>query len=70
MDSKGNIAVGYSVSDGTSVFPGLRYTGRAVADAPGALPQGEQTLVSGTTAQTGSNRWGDYSSAMTVDPVE
>ena len=70
MDGKGNIAIGYSVSDGTSVFPGLRYTGRLAGDPLGAMTQGEQTLVSGTTASiTSFFRWGDYA-GLTVDPVD
>jgi uncharacterized repeat protein (TIGR01451 family) len=71
MDGLGNIAVGYSVSDGVAngTFPGLRYTGRTPSDALGSLPAGERTLVTGTTSQTTSARWGDYSS-LNVDPVD
>lgn len=68
MDGKGNIAIGYSVSDGTSVFPGLRYTARLASDPLGAMTQGEKTLATGTTVET-SNRWGDYA-GLTVDPVD
>ncbi len=28
MDRNGSIAIGYSVVNGTNVFPGIRYTGR------------------------------------------
>jgi uncharacterized repeat protein (TIGR01451 family) len=69
MDGAGNMAIGYSASDGTSTFPSLRYTARAADDALGSLPQGEQTMTAGTASQTGSNRWGDYS-ALNVDPVD
>ena len=70
MDRLGNAALGYSVSDATTVFPGIRYTGRLVGDSLGTLPQGEGTMVNGTGSQTGGgNRWGDYS-AMDVDPVD
>jgi len=68
MDGQGNIAIGYSVSNGNTTFPGLRYTGRGTADPLGSLPQGEHVLVVGTTAET-VNRWGDYAS-MNVDPVD
>jgi len=68
MDGKGNIAIGYSVSDGTSVFPGLRYTARHSTDALGSMPQGEQTLIAGTQAEN-TARWGDYA-GLTVDPVD
>jgi hypothetical protein len=70
MDRVGNIALGYSVSDAVSVFPGIRYTGRLAADPAGTMPQGEGVIVDGGGAQTStSNRWGDYSS-MNVDPAD
>jgi len=69
MDRAGNMALGYSASDGTAVFPSVRYTGRLVTDPPGTMPQGEGAINVGTGSQTGSPRWGDYS-AMTVDPVD
>lgn len=68
MDKQGNMMLGYSVSDATNVFPGVRYTGRLANDPLGTMPQGEGTFVDGGGAQTTTgNRWGDYSS-MTVDP--
>jgi len=68
MDHMGNIALGYSVSS-SSIYPSVRYTGRIVTDDLGTLPQGEQTLISGSGSQTGSSRWGDYS-MMGVDPLD
>jgi hypothetical protein len=69
MDHDGNIAVGYSVSSGTT-YPSIRYAGRLATDPPGVLSQGEASLMAGTGSQTGSqNRWGDYS-GMTVDPSD
>jgi len=67
MDKFGNMAAGYSVSNSTSVFPGIRYTGRLQTDPKNTLPQGEQVLIAGTGSQTGSPRWGDYTS-LNVDP--
>lgn len=68
QDKYGDMALGYSVSDGTSTYPGIRYTGRLAADTLGTLPQGEGIIVNGGGSQTGTAaRWGDYSS-MTVDP--
>ncbi|MFZ2617560.1 MAG: hypothetical protein WA077_16345, partial [Anaerolineae bacterium] len=67
MDGAGNIAVGYNVSSQT-VYPSLRYAGRLASDPLGTLPQGEYTLVNGTSIN-GSNRYGDYA-AMSVDPVD
>jgi hypothetical protein len=69
MDSAGNMALGYSASDGVSTFPGVRYTGRLSSDALNTMPQGEGFIVNGTGSQTGSQRWGDYTS-MNVDPVD
>ncbi|MCB1009143.1 MAG: fibronectin type III domain-containing protein, partial [Acidobacteria bacterium] len=69
MDSAGNMALGYSASDGTSTFPSSFYTGRLAGDPLGTMPQGEESIVDGTGSQTGSQRWGDYTS-MNVDPVD
>jgi hypothetical protein len=70
QDRKGNTALGYSVVNGTDVYPGIRYTGRLAGDRRGQLTLGEGTIVNGTAAQTSLNsRWGDYSS-MNVDPVD
>jgi len=69
MDSQGNIAMGYSVSSST-VYPGIRYTGRLAGDTLGQMAQGETELIAGSGSQTGSgSRWGDYS-MMSVDPTD
>ena len=68
MNGDGDIALGYSASDGTTVFPGIRYAGRLSTDPLNTLPQGEFTMVNGSTS-SGATRWGDYS-AMAVDPVD
>ena len=70
MDRNGNMAVGYSVVNGTSVFPGIRYTGRLAGDPPGQMTVAEGTIINGSGVQTTTNsRWGDYTS-MNVDPVD
>jgi hypothetical protein len=70
MDKNGNTALGYSVVDAVSVYPGIRYTGRLAGDPPGQMTLGEGTVVNGTAPQTHTNsRWGDYTS-MNVDPVD
>jgi hypothetical protein len=67
-DKNGNIALGYSVVNGTNVFPGIRYTGRLAGDPLGQMTLGEGTVINGTAAQTSTNsRWGDYTS-LNVDP--
>ncbi|MDQ2920805.1 MAG: hypothetical protein M3R52_04200, partial [Acidobacteriota bacterium] len=70
-DNQGNLAIGYSVSSATTVFPGIRYAGRLATDPAGGLAQGEATLIDGTGRQTdtANNRWGDYS-GMSVDPTD
>jgi hypothetical protein len=68
MDKKGNIALGYSVVNGTTVFPGIRYTGRLAGDPLGQMTLGEETIVNGSGIQrTTNSRWGDYTD-ITVDP--
>jgi len=70
MDVEGNMALGYSVSNGAAVFPGVRYTGRLAGDTLGQMPQGEATIGTGSASQTAATqRWGDYSS-MNVDPTD
>jgi hypothetical protein len=69
MNGDGDMALGYSVSDATSTFPGVRVAGRLATDPAGTLPIGEYTAVDGTGSQTSNQRWGDYSS-MSVDPAD
>jgi hypothetical protein len=70
QDRDGNMALGYSVVNGTTVFPGIRYTGRLAGDPLGQMTLGEGVIINGSGVQTTTNsRWGDYSS-MNVDPVD
>jgi len=70
MDRDGNIAIGYSVVDGVSVYPGIRYAGRLAGDPLGEMTLDEETIIDGTGVQTTTNsRWGDYTS-LNVDPVD
>jgi hypothetical protein len=70
MDKLGNMGLGYSVVNGTDVYPGIRYTGRLRGDPAGQLTLGEGVIVDGTGVQTTTNsRWGDYTS-LNVDPVD
>jgi len=68
QDRRGNMIMGYSISS-ANMFPSIRYTGRLVTDAPNVMPQGEGQIIAGTGAQTGSPRWGDYTS-MNIDPAD
>jgi hypothetical protein len=70
MDGRGNMALGYSASKSTSVFPSIRYTARFAGDPVNQMTQGEGSVVAGAGSQNGSySRWGDYS-AMSVDPSD
>jgi hypothetical protein len=70
QDKNGNMALGYSVVNGTTVFPGIRYTGRLAGDPLGQMTLGEGTIINGAGVQTTTNsRWGDYTD-MTVDPTD
>ena len=67
QDKDGNIGLGYSVSS-SSISPSIYFTGRVPSDPLGSM-QSEQLIVSGSGAQSGHSRWGDYS-AMAVDPTD
>lgn len=70
QDKNGNLAAGYSVVNGTNVFPGIRYTGRLSGDPLGQLTLGEGVIINGSGVQTTFNsRWGDYT-ALTIDPAD
>lgn len=66
MDYQGNIGLAYSVA-GTSTYPSLRFTGRYSFDPLGEMTITEETIIDGTSSQSGTNRFGDYAQ-MTVDP--
>jgi Carboxypeptidase regulatory-like domain len=67
LDRAGNLAMGYSISNATSLFPSMMYAGRLAGDPVNTFSQTEQLFFQGTASQTGTTRWGDYS-AMTLDP--
>ena len=69
MNSVGDIALGYTVSDATSVLPGMRVTARLRDDPAGMMTMNELTIKDGEGIQTFTQRWGDYSS-MDVDPAD
>ena len=68
LDGNGNLAIGYSAVDDTSVYPSIRYAGRLADDPPNELTQGEAELIAGSGAFSGV-RWGDYSN-MEIDPAD
>ncbi len=68
MDGSGDIAVIYTVAS-SSINPSIRFAARSPADPAGTFGTAESPIVDGTGAQTGINRWGDYS-ALNIDPVD
>src|SRR5436190_7636850 len=71
MNSLGDIALAFSAANGTnpSTFPSVFYTARHDGDPPGQMTLGEGSIINGTGSQTGSPRWGDYTS-IDIDPVD
>ncbi len=80
VDGQGNMAIGYSTSNGTSPdFPSIAYSGRLAGDPLNNLPETERQLIAGSGSQTNSvmingksvpnPRWGDYT-AMSIDPAD
>jgi len=69
MDKTGGIAVGYNISNSTTIKPSIRYAYRGPTDTLGAMGN-ETDIFAGPGVQTGTlSRWGDYST-LSVDPVD
>src|SRR4029078_379625 len=69
MDKTGGIAIGYNISNASSIVPSIRYAYRCPADPAGPLGDATNALT-GSGIQTASlTRWGDYST-IAVDPVD
>jgi len=67
MDDFGNIGMAYCVSSPT-VYPSIKYTGRAANDPLGTMTLVEQNVVTGGGSNQ-NNRYGDYST-MVLDPAD
>ncbi len=68
MDKFGNIAMGYSTSNGSN-YPAIQWAGRLATQPLGVMSAGA-TVLAGAGAQTGTlQRWGDYST-ISIDPVD
>lgn len=68
MDQEGNMGLAYSASSST-INPAIRFTGRLASDPLGLMDRTEGSIFEGTGSQTGSQRWGDYTSTN-IDPVD
>lgn len=69
MNDAGQIAMGYSVSDGTSTYPGIRYCGRTANAPANTMDIAEVSIWDGSNSQTAANRWGDYCN-ISIDPSD
>ena len=69
MNAAGEIGMGYSVSDGTSTYPGIRFCGQSNGAALNTMDIAEETIQTGSYSQTSTNRWGDYAN-ISVDPTD
>jgi Secretion system C-terminal sorting domain len=65
-NAAGDIALAYNVSS-SSVYPGLRYTGRKATDPPNQMTSAETVLKAGSASATGYSRYGDYNH-LVADP--
>lgn len=69
MDKTGGIAIGYNISNATTIVPSIRYAYRGPADPLGTMGNETSVLV-GSGSQNGNlTRWGDYST-ISIDPVD
>ena len=69
IDKTGGIAIGYNISNASSIVPSIRYAFRGPADPLGTMGN-ETNALTGSGIQTASlSRWGDYST-ISVDPVD
>lgn len=69
IDKTGGIAIGYNISNASSIVPSIRYAYRGPSDPLGTLGN-ETNALTGLGIQTANlSRWGDYST-ISVDPVD
>lgn len=69
MDKTGGIAIGYNISNSSTIKPSIRYAYRGPSDPSGTMGN-ETSILVGSGSQTANlSRWGDYST-ISVDPVD
>ncbi len=71
LNGNNEIGLGYSISS-TTEYPGIRFCGQTAAEynaASGILDFPEDIIHTGTSSQTGVERWGDYAQ-LSVDPAD
>jgi hypothetical protein len=69
IDKTGGIAVGYNISNSTTIKPSIRYAYRGPSAPAGAMGN-ETNILDGPGSQLSTlSRWGDYST-ISIDPVD
>jgi hypothetical protein len=69
MDKTGGIAVGYNISNASTIKPSIRYAYRGPLDTAGTMGNETSVLVGPGSQTVNLARWGDYST-ISVDPVD
>jgi hypothetical protein len=69
MDKTGGIAVGYNISNASSIMPSIRYAYRGPSDPAGTMGNETSVLVGSGNQNGNLTRWGDYST-ISIDPVD
>ncbi len=72
INAQKEIGIGYSVSDGNSTYPSIRFCGQSAAEnnnANGVMDIDETSIQNGQYSQDNYNRWGDYCN-ISVDPSD
>ena len=68
MDKVGDMALGFSESNASTLHPSLTFTGRVPSDPQNTM-ESVARIFTAKGSVTDASRWGDYSS-MVVDPVD
>jgi hypothetical protein len=68
MDKAGDMALGFSESNGATLHPSLAFTGRVPSDPVNTM-EGIASIFAAKGSATDQSRWGDYSSIV-IDPSD
>lgn len=68
MDKEGDMVLGYSESNATTLHPSIAFTGRVPADPLNTM-ESPATIFIAKGSNEGADRWGDYSSVV-IDPSD
>ena len=68
MDKVGDMALGFSQSNASTLHPSLAFTGRVPSDPPNKM-ESLASIFKAKGSATDASRWGDYSS-MVIDPSD